>query len=129
MASKKTHLFKQSSVEAETPGDYYMNPSKKLMTRTSDWRVVEREDGIETITNRAAFKGVAIFVRFSKNQAIGDCENKDDYLSYIVNTEFQNVKDMKGEIKDGVTRIYYPKIKVEDNKKKDVVGAQAEFSF
>ncbi|KAI3847860.1 hypothetical protein MKX03_003010 [Papaver bracteatum] len=57
MASKKIHLLRQSAVEAGTPGDYYINPSEKLMTKTGDWSVVEHEDYIETIFNMAAFKG------------------------------------------------------------------------
>ncbi|KAI3960267.1 hypothetical protein MKW98_016991 [Papaver atlanticum] len=57
MASRKIHLFRQSAVEAGTPGDYYINPSEKLMTKTSDGSVVEHEDYIETIFNMAAFKG------------------------------------------------------------------------
>ncbi|RZC62480.1 hypothetical protein C5167_024249 [Papaver somniferum] len=100
MASRKNHLFTLQAISCESwnPGDYYINPSEKLMTKTSDWSVVEHEDYIETIFNMAAFKA-------------GDC-------SYILNSDFIDFKGKDGEFKDGLHKMYFPKIKVEDNKKK-----------
>ncbi|KAI3901793.1 hypothetical protein MKW98_013908 [Papaver atlanticum] len=116
---------------AGNPGKYYIKPSKKLMSMAPEWRVVEHEDGIETITNRAAFKGNPIFIRFfSNNQAIGaDGEYKDDDFSYIVNTDLLNDKQLRAETEDGVTTIYYPKIKGDDNKRKNVVKLHFPFQF
>ncbi|KAI3953090.1 hypothetical protein MKW98_020285 [Papaver atlanticum] len=127
MASKKIHLFRQSAVEAGNPGDYYINPSEKLMTKTSDWSAVEHEDYIETIFNMAAFKGPGelVYGKRYKNQAIGDSVNKDDNCGYILNSDFIDFNGIDGEIKDGLTKMYYPKIKLgEENKKKkkNVVG-------
>ncbi|RZC68953.1 hypothetical protein C5167_034433 [Papaver somniferum] len=78
MASKKIHLFRQSAVKAGTSGRYYINPSEKLMSRTSEWGVVEREDGIELIFNESVFGDIPFFGKIYNNQAIGDAENKDD---------------------------------------------------
>ncbi|KAI3980247.1 hypothetical protein MKX01_003259 [Papaver californicum] len=74
------------------PGKYYINPSEKLMSMTPEWRVVEHEDGIEMITNMAFFSNNQAIQFFLNNQAIGDCEYKDDDFSYIVNTYFLNDK-------------------------------------
>ncbi|KAI3960268.1 hypothetical protein MKW98_016992 [Papaver atlanticum] len=134
MASKKIHLFRQS---AGNPGKYYINPSEKLMSMASEWRVVEHEDGIEMIFNRAAFKGIVIFGTYYNNQAIGDSENMDDdyrVYGYIMNTDFLDVKKIKCEVQDVVTETYIPKIKGDEitkkknksKKKKKVVGVQAE---
>ncbi|KAI3960230.1 hypothetical protein MKW98_016954 [Papaver atlanticum] len=125
MASKKIHLFRQSAVKAGTPGRYYINPSEKLMSRTSEWGVVEREDGIELIFNESVFGDIPFFGKIYYNQAIGDAEKKDDDYSYIMNTDFLDVKKMICEIRDGVSKFHVPKIKVEENKKK-VVGVQAK---
>ncbi|KAI3960236.1 hypothetical protein MKW98_016960 [Papaver atlanticum] len=125
MASIKIHLFRQSAVEAGTPGDYYINPSEKLMSVASEWRAVEHEDAIELIFDENASMGFPIFIRFSDTQAIGDSENKEDVYSYIVNTDFLDVNKMDGEFRDGVTKIYIPKIKAEGNDK-NVVEVQAE---
>ncbi|KAI3876757.1 hypothetical protein MKX03_037424 [Papaver bracteatum] len=72
-------------IEDGTPGDYYINPSEKLMTKTSDWSVVEHEDYIEMIFNMSSFKGAHESVCFRKyiNQATGDSIKKDDDCSYI----------------------------------------------
>ncbi|KAI3960227.1 hypothetical protein MKW98_016951 [Papaver atlanticum] len=115
MASNKIHIFRQSAMEAGTPGKYYINPSPKLMSRASEWKVVEHEDAIETIFNKGAF--VPLGIKMYKNQAYGDCENEDDDYSFIVNTDFLDVKKIDAEKKDDVTVFYFPKIKVEDNKK------------
>ncbi|MCL7039192.1 hypothetical protein MKW94_015476 [Papaver nudicaule] len=118
MASKKIHLFRQSAVEAGTPGRYYLNPSEKLMSKTPDWSAVEHEDCIETRTNRAALKDIPIAGKRYNNQVYGDSENKDDDYSYIMNTDFLYVNRIKAEMKDGVSRNFIPKIKIEENKKK-----------
>ncbi|RZC62474.1 hypothetical protein C5167_024227 [Papaver somniferum] len=62
MASK-IHIFRQLAMKAGTPGKYYINPSPKLMSGASQWRVVEHEDGIETIFNKGAFDDVTIFIK------------------------------------------------------------------
>ncbi|KAI3917275.1 hypothetical protein MKX01_000052 [Papaver californicum] len=85
MASNKIHLLRQSAMEAGTPGKYYISPSEKLMSKASEWSVVEHEDYVETRFSMAFVK---------------DCENKDDDFSYIVNTDFLNLKEINGEIKD-----------------------------
>ncbi|KAI3960232.1 hypothetical protein MKW98_016956 [Papaver atlanticum] len=130
MASK-IHIFRKSAMEAGNPGKYYINPSEKLMNMASEWRAVEHEDGIEMIFNRAAFKDIVIFGRYYNNQAIGDSENKDDDCSYIMNTDFLDIKKIKCEIKDFVTETYIPKIKGDEikkksKKKKKVVEVQAQ---
>ncbi|RZC68952.1 hypothetical protein C5167_034434 [Papaver somniferum] len=129
MASRKIHLFRKSAVKAGTPGDYYINPSEKLMTKTPDWSAVEHEDYIETTFNMAAFKGPGEFVCFRKynNQAVGDSVNKAEDCSYILNSDFIDFNGMDGEVKDGLHKMYFPKIKVEDNKKKkeNVVGSSS----
>ncbi|KAI3960226.1 hypothetical protein MKW98_016950 [Papaver atlanticum] len=55
MASNKIHIFRKSAMEAGTPGKYYINPSEKLMSKASDWKVLEHEDAIEMIFNQDAF--------------------------------------------------------------------------
>ncbi|MCL7039931.1 hypothetical protein MKW94_006994 [Papaver nudicaule] len=115
MASKKIHLFRQSAVEAGTPGRYYLNPSEKLMSKAPDWSAVEHEDCIETRTNRAAFKDIPIAGKRYNSQAYGDSENKDDDYSYIMNTDFLDINRIKAEMKDGVSRNFIPKIKIEEN--------------
>ncbi|MCL7024725.1 hypothetical protein MKW94_022520 [Papaver nudicaule] len=120
MASKKIHLFRQSAVEAGTPGRYYLNPSEKLMNKAPDWTAVEHEDRIEMRTNRAAFKDIPIAGQVYCNQAYGDCENKDDYYSYVMNTDFLDVKGIFAETKDGVTKTYISKIRIEEDKKMNV---------
>ncbi|KAI3865162.1 hypothetical protein MKX03_016102 [Papaver bracteatum] len=122
MASK-IHIFRKSAMEAGNPGKYYINPSQKLMSKASEWRVIEHEDGIELIFNLDAFGDSTIFGKRYNYQAIGDCENKDDYYSYIVNTDFLNDKEANREIKDGFSKIYYPKIKP---RRINFVGVQAE---
>ncbi|KAI3865167.1 hypothetical protein MKX03_016107 [Papaver bracteatum] len=117
MASNKIHIFRKSAMEAGTPGKYYINPSPKLMSKASDWKVVEHEDAIEMIFNQDAFGNNPIAGKFYNCQAIGDSENKDDDYSYIVNTDFLNFKEADGEFKNGIAKIYFPKIKAEDNKK------------
>ncbi|KAI3865164.1 hypothetical protein MKX03_016104 [Papaver bracteatum] len=111
MASK-IHIFRQSAMEAGTPGKYYINPSPKLMSRASYWRVVEHEDGVELTFNKGAFDGV-LYVKGYYNQAVGDCENKDDDFSYIVNTDYLNHREVKAEKKDGTSVYYFPKFKCE----------------
>ncbi|MCL7024724.1 hypothetical protein MKW94_022519 [Papaver nudicaule] len=131
MASK-IHLFRKSAMEAGTPGKYYINPSEKLMSKAPDWTAVEHEDYIETRTNRAAFnKDIIVFMKRYCNQAVDDCENKDDEFSYILNMDFLNVMEMKAEMKDGITKLYYPKIKGEENKKKrkNVAGVHQAAEF
>ncbi|KAI3917276.1 hypothetical protein MKX01_000053 [Papaver californicum] len=123
--SSKIHIFRKSAMEAGTPGKYYINPSEKLMSLASEWKVVEHEDAIETIFNKATFEDLHLRVKRYKNQAYGDCENMDDDYSFIVNTDYLNIKEMNGEVKGGVTVFYIPKIKVEENKK-NVVVVQAE---
>ncbi|KAI3855483.1 hypothetical protein MKX03_004340 [Papaver bracteatum] len=124
MASKKIHHLRQSAVKAGTPGRYYINPSEKLMSRTSEWGVVEREDGIELIFNESVFGDIPFFGKIYYNQSFGDSENKDVDYSYIMNTDFLDVKKMICEIRDGVSKFYVPKIKIEVNKKK-VVAVKA----
>ncbi|KAI3960234.1 hypothetical protein MKW98_016958 [Papaver atlanticum] len=117
MASK-IHIFRKSAMEAGNPGKYYINPSEKLMSVASKWRVIEHEDCVEVIFNRAALEDAyPIIIRRYNNQAIGDSENKDDDYSFIVNTDFLNLKEADSEMKDDVSKIYFPKIKGEDNKK------------
>ncbi|KAI3855491.1 hypothetical protein MKX03_004348 [Papaver bracteatum] len=113
-------------MEAGTPGDYYINPSKKLMSKASDWKAVEHEDHVETRTNMAAFDtNNSVFMKRYNNQAVdGHIQNEDEYFSYIVNSDFLNLKEMRGEVKDGIAICYYPKIKVVE-KKKNVDEVQA----
>ncbi|KAI3960219.1 hypothetical protein MKW98_016943 [Papaver atlanticum] len=111
MASK-IRIFRQSAMEAGTPGKYHINPSPKLMSRASHWRVVEHEDGVELTFNEGAFDDVLLF-KIYYNQVVGDCENKDDDFSYIVNTDFLNHREVKAEIKDDKSTYYFPKIKCE----------------
>ncbi|KAI3960224.1 hypothetical protein MKW98_016948 [Papaver atlanticum] len=106
-------------MKAGTPGKYHINPSPKLMSRASQWRVVEHDDGIETIFYKGAFDDVTIYIKGYYNQAVGDCENKDDDYSYIVNTDYLNHREAKAEKKDGNPVFYFPKIKSEDNNKKN----------
>ncbi|RZC62484.1 hypothetical protein C5167_024231 [Papaver somniferum] len=110
MASK-IHMFRQSAMEAGNPGKYYINPSEKLMSKVSDWEVVEHEDAIEMIFYRAGFKGIPILGKIYYDQAIGDCENKDDECSYIMNTDYLDGKKLNGEVTDGFYKVYIPKIK------------------
>ncbi|KAI3855489.1 hypothetical protein MKX03_004346 [Papaver bracteatum] len=133
MASK-IYIFRKSAIEAGNPGKYYINPSEKLMSMASEWKVVEHEDGIGIIFNRAAFKDIVIYGKYYNNQAIGDSENMDDDCSYIMNTDFLDIKKIKCEIKDVVTETYIPKIKGDEiknkkkykNKMKKVVEVKAE---
>ncbi|RZC68948.1 hypothetical protein C5167_032028 [Papaver somniferum] len=97
MASK-IHIFRQSD---GTPEKYYINPSLKLISRTSHWRVVDYEDGVDLTFNKGALDDVLLF-KVYYNQAVGDCENKDDDFSYIVNTDYLNHREVKAEIKDHV---------------------------
>ncbi|KAI3960225.1 hypothetical protein MKW98_016949 [Papaver atlanticum] len=106
-------------MEAGTPGKYYINPSPKLMSKASEWRVVEHEDSVEMIFNKGAFGDNPIAGRFYYDQATGDSENKDDYYSFFVNSDFLNFKEVTCEFKDDFMIFYIPKIKVEDNKKKN----------
>ncbi|KAI3972969.1 hypothetical protein MKX01_019627 [Papaver californicum] len=91
---------KLDAMEAENPGKYYISPSEKLM------------NALETIFNGAAFKDIPLCEKRYKNQAYGNCGNMDDDYSYIVNTDFLNVKEMNGEIKDGVTVFTFPTSKL-----------------
>ncbi|RZC62479.1 hypothetical protein C5167_024248 [Papaver somniferum] len=128
MASRKIHLFRQSAVKAGTPKDYYMNPSERLMAKKSGWSVVEHEDYIETIFDMSAFnykEGEIIYAKGYNCQAIGDSVNKDDDCGYIMNSDFIDLKGIDGEMKDGLTKTYFPKIKREDTKKKNVVGSSS----
>ncbi|KAI3917274.1 hypothetical protein MKX01_000051 [Papaver californicum] len=99
MASEIHFFRKKSAMEAGNPAMYYINPSEKLMSISSEWRAYKH------IINIQAY-------------------NDDDYI-YIMNTDFLDVKKMTGEIKDEFSKIYIPKIKVEENKK-NVVGVQVE---
>ncbi|MCL7039911.1 hypothetical protein MKW94_016737 [Papaver nudicaule] len=112
MASSKIHLFRKSAMEAGTPGRYYINPSEKLISKAPHWSAVEHEDCIEVRSNRAAFKDIIIFVKTYNNQAIGDSDNKDDNYNFILNTDFLDVKEVKDEFKDGITKLYIPKKKL-----------------
>ncbi|RZC62476.1 hypothetical protein C5167_024228 [Papaver somniferum] len=125
MATNKIHLLRQSAMEAGDPGKYYINPSEKLMSKASDWKIVEHEDSIELIFDDAAFGDIPVFGRIYNYQAIGDSENKDDEYGYIMNTDYLHARKVDGEQKDGFTKFYIPKIKVEENKKK-VAGSQAK---
>ncbi|KAI3855482.1 hypothetical protein MKX03_004339 [Papaver bracteatum] len=117
MASNKIHHLRQSAMEYGTPGKYYINPSPKLMSNASDWKVIEHEDAIEMIFNQDAFVNIPIAGRFYYDQATGDSENKDDYYSFFVNSDFLNFKEVTAEFKDDFLKFYLPKIKCEDNKK------------
>ncbi|KAI3865163.1 hypothetical protein MKX03_016103 [Papaver bracteatum] len=123
MASNKIHHLRQSAMEAGNPGKYYINPSEKLMSKASDWKVVENEDGIELILNEAAFKCVLVFGKRYNNQAIGDSENKEDECSFIMNTDYLDARKIDYELMGDISKFYIPKIKVEEN---NVVGLQAE---
>ncbi|RZC62485.1 hypothetical protein C5167_024230 [Papaver somniferum] len=110
MASK-IHIFRKSAMEAGNPGKYYINPSEKLMSVASKWRVVEHEDWVEVIFNRAALEDVyPIIIRRYNNQAIGDSGNKDDDYSFIVNTDFLNLKGERQWPKMLVLELYLPKM-------------------
>ncbi|RZC88441.1 hypothetical protein C5167_016245 [Papaver somniferum] len=111
MASE-IHMFRQSSMKAGNLGKYYINPSEKMMNMESEWIALEHEDGIEVIFYRDAFKGNPISGKIYYNQAIGDSENKDDVeYSYIMNTDYLDAKQLKGEISEGYYTVYIPKIK------------------
>ncbi|RZC68950.1 hypothetical protein C5167_032027 [Papaver somniferum] len=124
MASNKIHHLRQSAMEAGDPGKYYINPSEKLMSKASGWRVVEYEDSIEVIFDDAALGKSPVFARCYNYQAIGDSVNKDDEFGFIMNTDYLDARKLNIEMKDGFTKFYVPKIKVEENKKK-VAGSQA----
>ncbi|MCL7040484.1 hypothetical protein MKW94_004062 [Papaver nudicaule] len=119
MASKKIHLFRQLAVEAGSPGDYYINPSEKLMSRTSEWSAVEHEDCIEITFNKDGFKDTNVYLRGYINKTIFDCENKMDEFNLIVNTDLLDHKGVKMEVKDGVQKWYIPKFRGDENKKKN----------
>ncbi|KAI3917277.1 hypothetical protein MKX01_000054 [Papaver californicum] len=106
MTSRKIHLFRKSAAEAGIPCNYYLNPSEKLMSRASEWSAVEHEDCVETIFNFniPAFKDANVYVKRYNNQAV------DGHL----NTDFLNLKDIKAEMKNGISKTYYPKIKGEE---------------
>ncbi|KAI3855485.1 hypothetical protein MKX03_004342 [Papaver bracteatum] len=98
-------------MEAGNPGKYFINPSEKLMDMASEWIALEHEDDIEMIFYRAYFKGIPILGKIYYNQASGDCENKDDECSFIMNTDYLDGKQIKGEVTDGFYKVYIPKIK------------------
>ncbi|KAI3960220.1 hypothetical protein MKW98_016944 [Papaver atlanticum] len=105
-------------MKAGNPGKYYINPSEKLMSLASHWKVVEHEDAIELIFDEAVFGDIPLFGRCYNNQAIGDSENNYDKYGYIMNTDHLDARKMDYEIKDGFSKFHIPKIKVEEKKKK-----------
>ncbi|KAI3865166.1 hypothetical protein MKX03_016106 [Papaver bracteatum] len=115
MAYNKIHHLRQSAMEAGDPGKYYINPSEKLMSIASEWRVVEHEDSIEFIINKGASGGNPIAGRFYYDQAADDSENEDDYYSFFINSDFLKFKETTAEFKDDFLIFYIPKIKVEEN--------------
>ncbi|RZC62475.1 hypothetical protein C5167_024224 [Papaver somniferum] len=122
MASNKIHIFRKSAMEP-LGSIISIRTSEKLMSKASDWKVVEHEDAIEMIFNQDVFGDNPIAGKFYNYQAIGDSENKDDDYSYIVNTDFLNFKEADGDFKNGISKIYFPKIKAQDHK---IVGVQAK---
>ncbi|RZC53616.1 hypothetical protein C5167_012476 [Papaver somniferum] len=67
------------AIEAETPEDYYLNPSDNLMKVTSMWSVVEHADVLEVSIN-TVFIGDLVFIMPNGEENIinilVDVENK-----------------------------------------------------
>ncbi|KAI3865169.1 hypothetical protein MKX03_016109 [Papaver bracteatum] len=118
MASNKIHHLIQSTMEAGDPGKYYINPSEKLMRKASGWRVLEHEDSIEVIFDDDVFGKIPVAARCYNYQAIGDYVNKYDEFGFIMKTDYLDAKKLYIEMKEGFSKFYVPKLKVEENKNK-----------